>query len=262
MPQNAKDFHDSYGILPPRKPVFFNCPHLSALAVKTRPDPFYRIDSGPTTIEYGKKFAYCLMYALKSRVTMKMLALYADDCEHHYEHICKQLNIPYGNDIDCWRSLIDRELIALSSKSKTGKKFYKITSLGHEVLEIAEANQVYHRVARWFKVKGDPTIEMMKADLNGEESWKDQLPEAYIDLLEALFNPASRVRQIGSAYRWMNNVMYLAKTSPDFLEKLYSPEVQAWLSAHVATWPGIAVFMKKIARFKQRKDFFERRQQS
>lgn len=245
---NKTDFHDNYGILEPRKICFINCPQLSMHAQLTHRIEPHRWSSWTETkiVNYGLTESLNLIYATSGQVTMKMLKVYEDGNEHHYSEVCNALDLSYGHDIDCWRSLEKRGLIAFSSKHSRGKKYYRITPFGQEVLEIIAANQVYYRIARWFKIKGDPTVEMMKADLAGEESWKDMLPETFNALLEALFNSSSRIRQIGSAYRWMNNLMYLLKTNPEFREKINNPETQAWIDGHINVYPGLAAFALKI----------------
>ena len=145
-------------------------------------------------------------------------------------------------------------MIEFSSKHSNGRKFYKITDFGREILKVVKANQVYFRVARWFKIKGeDICTAMMKADLNGEESWKDLLPETLTALLESLFNPASEIRLLGSAYRWMNNFMYLLKTNDDFYEKINNPDVLAWLQANKTKYSSIETFLKKFSRMQKKK---------
>lgn len=250
MNTNINDFHDCYRILTPRSIYFLNCPCLSEHAAKTREVKKWNFIEHTCTIacvNYGLQDALRLIHATSGKVTMKMLGVYRDRNEHHYNDVCDTLGFPHGHDIDCWRSLVDRGLIAFSSKHAYGKRYYKITPFGEEVLGIVDANQVYYRVARWYKIKGEDVFTaMMKADLNGEESWKDLLPESINALLEALFNHQSRIHQIGSAYRWMNNFMYLVKSNNEFLEKVNAPETRSWLDEHKDKYASIRIFLKKL----------------
>ena len=252
---NLDEFHDNYGILVPRGIYFIKCPCLTEHSMKSKQvrDTWWLDNSQNHYENYGRREALNLAHATSSHITMKMLAVYRDGNEYHYHDVCKALNIAQGHDIDCWRSLVDRGLIAFSSKRSYGKQYFRITPFGQEVLEIVNANQVYYRVARWFKIKGDDVFTaMMKADLNGEESWRDLLPETINALLEALFNPQSRIHQIGSVYRWMNNFMYLVKSNREFLEKVNVPETRAWLDSHMTSYPGVATFLKKLARINKK----------
>ena len=248
------DFHDSYRILKPRSIYFYNCPELTKLMHKT--STYQTWDSSIGRFSWmaynvGMKQALNLMHATLSQVTIKMLDVYRDGKEHNYREVCKVMGLAYGHDIDCWRSLDSRGMIEFTSKHERGLKFYTITPLGKEVLEIADANQAYMRIARWFKLENkgkDITIEMMNADLKGENAWQDLMPEAVNAMLEGLFNPSSRMHQIGSAYRWMNNIAYLTKRSVRFVETLSAPETMAWLRGHMNKYSGIAKFLGMLKK--------------
>ena len=179
--------------------------------------------------------AYNLLHTTHGTVSTKMLALCQDGNEHHYRDICKQLfpDKNVGHDIDCWNGLIKKGALKFSSKHKYRSMYYKITSFGQEILKIADINQSYFRIMRWYKIDEDQMIsEMMKADLNGEEAYKDQDPKTLVALLEQIFNPSSQLRTIGSAYRWMNNICNSLKKNKDFYEKMTSPEVMTWIHAN------------------------------
>lgn len=264
MAVDISNLHDNYKILEPSALSLAGYPRLKAHAEKTRLLRYYdytygldgsRVSRETTRVEnYGAREAANLIHATAGHVTMKMLKVYEDGNEHHYLEVCQHLELAPGHDIDCWRSLEDRGLISFSSKRDHGKKFYRITDLGQEVLRATRANQVYFRVARWFKIKGeDVCTAMMKADLNGEESWKDLLPETLEALLEALFNPASEIHALGSVYRWMNNFMYLLKNNDEFYEKIDCPEVHTWLQANKDKYSAVSRFLVKFARIQKKR---------
>lgn len=239
-----KTLHDSNNLLMPSTMAFEDFPLLEKFAQQTNAQVNYW--------HYYKK-ALALAHATKGQVTMKMLLIYADGNEHSWQEVSTKLfpNNP-GKDIDCWRSLEERELITFSSKGKYGRKFYRITYFGREVLRVLDVNNVYFRVVRWFKLDEDKIIPaMMKADLNGEESWKDTLPESIIALLEALFNPTSKMHKLGSCYRWMNNVVWLVKHSQEFFEKIVHPDVTDWLDSHMHYY-GVEKFYKILDKIAER----------
>ena len=200
--------------------------------------------------------AFNMMHSTFGLVTVNMLNVYHDGNEHHYKDVLQALfpGKPYGHDYDCWKSLVFKKLIKFSSKHSYGSKYYEITPLGREVLEIANANQAYFRIMRWFKIKGeDIYAAMMKADLNGEESWKDLLPETMLELFKQLFDPDSKMRQLGSAYRWMNNVINLLKNDNDFYEKATVPEVMDWIESHRSSNIEVQNFFNVLAKIQKRK---------
>jgi hypothetical protein len=249
-----KPMRDSYKILEPTSTILTGFNKLDEYSRMRTREYDYWTHQYKMTDSRQNKTARNLSYAVSGQVTMKMLAVYADGNEHHYDEVCQALDLAYGHDIDCWRSLIDRSMIGFSSKKAHGRKYYTITDFGKEVLRVVEANQVYFRVARWYKVKGEDVFTaMMKADLAGEESWKDLLPESLAALLDALCNPSSNIRQLGSAYRWMNNFMYLLKTNDEFYQKIDCPEVLSWLQQNESRYPAISRFLKIFNRMQKKR---------
>ena len=205
----------------------------------------------PKPIRFNSNFKYNLVHSTHGKVTVKMLNFYRDGNEHHYRDICKALfpdkNI--GHDYDIWKSLVKHHMIAFSSKHKHGSMFYKITPAGEEVLAVADANQPYYRVMRWYGMEEDEMIsEMVKADLNGEEAYKDRDPETLIALLEELFNPSSKMRTLGSAYRWMNKVIDCLKRNSTFYDDMTSEEVMKWLEASKDKWPEIYAYLNVLRK--------------
>ena len=232
---HSMTLHDSYGILDP-------------MTVDTALRSLVHLSK-----RYGSSSN--LLHATSNQVTMKMLKIYEDGNEHHYTDVIHILfpDRGYGHDIDCWRSLVKRGMISLSSKHSHGKMFYKISDFGREVLSIVEANRLYSRISRWFKVDDDDRCAaMMEADLRGEEAWKDLLPESFIELFEALFNPTSSLRRIGSCYRWMNNTVWLIKSNNEFYQKIDCPEVMTWLQEHKNIYRGIDKFLNIVNKAKKK----------
>ena len=186
----------------------------------------------------------------KLSITMKMLAIYADGNEHCYRD-CWQTLFPQkseGHDIDCWRSLENNGFIKFSSKHKYGRKYYIITGTGREMLAVCEVNYIYHRIARWFKIdEDDRAFEMIRGDMAGEDASNDMNIESFITLLEELFNPMSKMHMLGSCFKFMDNVVKMTKTEPEFYEKVTSPEVMAWLNSH-KHYPGVEAYIKILAK--------------
>lgn len=241
-------YKDSHGILEPSSSILKDCPLLCSKASKTKTYGW----TDTVFYPYTRKIK-ALRFAVASHVAMKFLLAYEDGNEHAYRDVTASLSMPVGHDIDCWRSLCDLDMIALSSKGRYGLQYFTITDIGREVLSIVKANQVYWRIARWFKLDDDKVIQaMVQADLNGEESWKDLMPEAFTALLEGLFNPDSDLHRVGSCYRWMNNVMRLLKEKNEFFEKFNCPEVNAWLKEN-SHYYGIEKFSKKLANIAKKK---------
>ena len=249
-----KPMRDNYKILEPTSTILTSFNKLDEYSRAYTREYDYWTSQYKLTNKTHSKIARNLSYAVSGQVTMKMLAVYADGNKHHYDEVGRALGLTYGHDIDCWRSLISRSMIILSSKKAHGRKYYTITDFGKEVLRVVEANQVYFRVARWYKIKGEDVFTaMMKADLAGEESWKDLLPESLTALLDALFNPNSQLRLLGSAYRWMNNFMYLLKTNDEFYQKIDCPEVLSWLQQNESRYSAISRFLKIFNRMQKKR---------
>lgn len=249
----TKDFHDCYGILKPRAIYYLQCPYLTKI---TKPERKRNPFTGNYEFDYsGARSAYNLAHVTLGQITMRMLDVYRDGKEHHYSEVCTKLNIAYGHDIDCWRSLDGRGFIRHTSTKDYGKKFYTITDDGREILSLVDDNHIYFRVARWFKIKGeDVYTAIVKSDINGTDAWEDLMPQSIISMLDSLFCTTSRLHQIGSAYRWMNNIMYLVKTSSVFREKLLEPEVAEWMLAHKddKQYYGLSTFISKFNRTQKR----------
>lgn len=251
------EFSDSNHILAPRAISFINCPLLEEYSkVKTNcwggwvnGDAKYILSN-----ESHMKMAKALAHSHLGQVTTRMLDVYRDGGEHHYDDVCKRLGFYKGKDIDCWRSLVNRGLIEFSSKHSYGSKYYKITPFGQEILGIADANNICYRVLRWYKLDGDELIEaMIKADLNGEDASNSQEPPMIIAMFDALLDPSSRIRQIGSAYRWMNKVISLIDRNDEFYEKATHPEVMAWIESNKGKSAEYIAFFNKICKIQKKR---------
>lgn len=235
---------DSHNILNPTNQIMINeFPCFNRYASSISPNTYnslsktYRI----------KNNIYNFIHSTNGLITMKMLRVYEDGKEHSYFDICNRFNFTYGHDIDCWKSLRTNQLIEFSSKHGHGREYYVITEIGKELIKILDINQAYYKIARWLKIKDeDERIRIsMQCDLQGEESWKDLMPESINALLENLFNPNSDMHNIGSCYRWMNNIINFLKTDKSFYENMNNPEVIAWFNAH-KQYDGVETFLKKF----------------
>lgn len=173
MAVDISNLHDNYKILEPGAFSSTEYPLLKSHSLKTRTSRDWYDESHLDA--YGAREVANLIHSTSGHMTMKMLQIFEDGHEHHYREIVKKLfpEKGYGHDLDCFRSLENHKMIEFSSKHSHGMKFYRIIDFGREMLKVVKANQVYFRVARWFKIKGeDICTAMMKADLNGEESKK------------------------------------------------------------------------------------------
>ena len=243
--------HDLNHILEPRPLALSALPNISMLTASHSSSGYMQSE----TMYRMSQVAKNLIHAVKGSVTMKMLMVYADGKEHHWDEINPMIGIPIGNDIDCWHSLINRHLIAFSSKHKRGRKFYTITPFGRDVLKIIEENNVFYRVARWFKLKGDIYSKLLTADISGDDSpVVDLTPENFLALAKAMLDPSSELYKIGSVYKWMNSFVALTKTSRDFYEQFYTPEVVDWITN--APYPPAKKF---LAIFKKAKKKWEKK---
>ena len=176
-----------------------------------------------------------LLSSTRGTITMKMLLVHEDGNEHHFNEMAKACNIPNGNDIDCYRSLIDRGMIAFSSKHSRGSKYYKITDFGKFIIRIIKTNDVFYRCARWFKNQDEDSIykNMLNSDVNTNECALDDISaESVLNMVKALLDLSSDIHKIGSACKWMNTFMYLLKSSKEFYGYVDIPEVNAWLDAN------------------------------
>ena len=252
------EFSDSNHILAPRAISFINCPLLEEYSrVKTKCWGGY-VDGYAKYIlsnEPHMKMAKALAHSHLGQVTTRMLDVYRDGGEHHYDDVCKRLGFYKGKDIDCWRSLVNKGLIKFSSKHARGRMYYTITPFGREVLGIVDANNVYYRVLRWFSLDGDEFIQaMVKADLSGDGGYEDQLPKAFINLFDALLDPKSRIREIGSAYGCMNKVISLINNNNEFYERATCPEVMKWINDNKDKSVEHFAFYSKVNSICRRKE--------
>ena len=215
-----KLFKDGYDILRPSKLVmakdrFPNINQYTLYNYRVQPNSF--------------------IHATDKQVGIKMLKLCNEHGTCSYMQMLKALfpDKKYGHDKTLWDSLRTRKLIELSHKGKYREEFYKLTDLGKEVLEIVKINYKYYRIARWFNIDEDKLyVEMLNADLKGEEAYCDLDPATFIELLEVLFNIDSDMHKVGSCYRWMNNIIKAIKTDSSFCKKISDSVVIDWIGSH------------------------------
>ena len=256
-------FKDSYQILKPTSNVFDGYPCIKARARQyTKYKAIYAWNGNQPVFEekindFGLKNAKSFMHRHANQATMKMLKCFEDgDALSYRYHVLPTVfpGMPVGHDIDCFKGLINTKLIKFSHKGSHGLKLFKITDLGREVCKIADINNIFYRVVRWFKIDDEDEMiaAMMKADLNGEESYKDTMPETIIELLENLFNPESEMHKIGCCYRFMNNLINYLKRYDGLFEKFDVPEIDAWLNEHVGKYHGVDAFLKIFNQIKRK----------
>ena len=237
----ALKLEDANHILESRSHGYVGYPLIESLAQKFDPSQ----PNLPTS----------LLHSNLEQIRIRMLKTYEDGNEHHYMEMHNALfpNKKRGYDADSWKSLVTQRLIEFYRTGPRNLKFYKITNLGREVLRAADANQIYFRVARWFKKNENPYAKAIAYDMsNNTCSYEDLDPKTIIELLENLFNPDSHIRQMGTAYRWMNNLVYLIKTNQYFFEILDNPDITAWLAKNADNYLGIKEFMHIIQKSKQK----------
>ena len=176
-----------------------------------------------------------LLHSTRGTVTMKMLLAYADGKEHHFKEMAKACGIQEDTDIDCWKSLVNRNLISFSSKHQRGSKYYTITNFGRFITNVIEANDVFYKTIRWFKNIDDDQIyaKMMTHDLNTNGySFDDISPESCLKLVQSLLDESSMLFKLGSVCKWMNAFMYVLKSSRELYNHINIPEINEWLDAN------------------------------
>ena len=155
---------------------------------------------------------------------------------------------------DNWKRLVGWHLLECDHKDKFGCSYWKLTEDGAKVLQMANANEPYYKVMRWYDnaLNEDELIsQIMKEDLAGLESWKSQMAEGFIGMFNAIFNPESLCRKTGASYRWINKIIYLCKTREDFFNKVVDPEVIAWFNGHIQ-FDGVQNFVNLISRMQKK----------
>lgn len=232
----GKIFKDSYGILKPTSNVLVGYP----------------------AFEYARVTALNAMHATHNNVYIKYLKCYGDGNLHTYKEIHKKIfpNEAYGKDIDCWKIIRNNKFITFDSKGRHGIQFFKITDLGRELLKIVDANQVCHKIFRWYKIDDDKRESaMIEADLNGESSYLDLEPESFIAMFDALLDDNSELSRIGSRYRFLNKVMRAYATIDDFRVKASDPKVRSWLEEKTKDadeMDSYKLFLKAITKIDKR----------
>ena len=251
---------DSYRILDPSYMDLGDFPEFERYSITRKP---WYIESLTTDdiAKYSIEKTKSKIYSINGTVTMKMLKIFADGNEHHYDDIWLALfpDKNKGHDIDCFNGLKDNCFIEFSSKHAHGKMYYKITELGKEMLKICDVNQPYYRIFRWIKFKGNNIYEaMMKADLQyGENTSMDLSDESMLDLLKNIFDKTSKMRKIGSAYRWLNNVINAYKQNDQVYSLINSELVEKWMNENSLTNPEINRFktrIEKIGKIRKKKE--------
>lgn len=253
--------HDSYKILPEIEVNTCIFPELDAFVKRKSQIPKWLIGY-PNEEELRKSQEYraenavkSLLHSTRATITMKMLLVYADGNEHHFKEMSKACNIPEGNDIDCWKSLINRGLIAYSSTHERGSKYYTITSFGKFIVDVViKSNDIFYKPIRWFKNIDDNDVyaNMLNGDVNSNEcALDDTSPEAILNMVKALLDPSSMLYKLGTVCKWMNIFMYVLKSSKEFYSHANVPEVNEWLDANINLSEASKNFCKKWKRMQK-----------
>lgn len=242
---------DAYGILDPSYMDLGDFPEFERYSITCKPWYIKNLTTDAIA-KYSIEKAKSKIYSTNGTVTMKMLKIFEDGNEHHYDDVWFALfpDKNKGHDMDCFRGLMQSKFIAFSSKHKYGKIFYKITPAGRDVLKICDVNQPYCRIFRWIKFKGNNIFEaMMKTDLQyGENTSMDLSAESMLDLLKNIFDKTSKMRKIGSAYRWLNHVINAYKQNDQAYSLINSELVMSWINENSLTNPEINRFKTRIER--------------
>ena len=252
-------FSDAYQILEPTSDVFKSFPFLKSRMHEYTKHQVWNLTKHEYELGnnyFGLKNAIALMHRHQGQIVSKMLLCYIDGDALSYRHVHARLfpSESIGHDKDTFKSLIDMDLIAFSHKGPRGLKLYKITDLGKEVCKIIAINYKFYRIIRWFKIDDENAriTAMMNADLCGEDTQHDTSSNVIIELLEELFDPASKMHDVGSCFRIMNSLMSCLKQHRELFNKFDALEVQEWLHQHASTYFGISKFIDIFNKIKNK----------
>ena len=241
-----KPMHDSYGILKPAVICYKSLPAMHRIFVK-----HHSTGSWP---KYARLFS-ALVHSSTSQIKTKMLAVFEDGKLHTVRDVHDKLfpSKLIFHDIGSFKSLCSQELIEFAEK--TGRtSAYAITEIGLDALKAIRDNEVYYKVTRLFKSKGDFYENALENDLydGGALSVSALCPKSFASLLEELFDPSSSIRLMGSAYRRMNNVVYLLKSNDEFYSYFNMPEVMRWLDSSREGNAEVAKFYRVFERISKK----------
>lgn len=156
----------------------------------------------------------------------------------------------YNLGVDNWKRLMQWKVLDPAGTGKYGVIFYKLSEDGMHVIEMIKANDPFYQLMKWYDKTLDDdsrTIAIMEADLNGEDASKALMPEGFINMLDAIFNPESLCRKTGASYRWINKIVYMIKTNDEFLEKMLNVKVNDWMCNHFH-WDGVENLLNLIEK--------------
>lgn len=258
--------HDNYKILPEIEVDTCIFPELDAFVKRKTQIPKWLIGH-PTTEMWRKCQEYkvenavkSLLHSTRGTITMKMLLVHADGREHHFTEMARACGIKEGYDIDCWKSLVNRGLIAYSSTHKRGSKYYTITSFGRFIVDVViKSNDIFYKPIRWFKNVDDDKVyeNLLKAGVGisncplDDASPCETSPETMLDMVKSLLDSSSMLYKLGTVCKWMNTFMYVLKSSKEFYSHVNVPEVNEWLDANINLSEASKNFYKKWKRMQK-----------
>ena len=193
-----------------------------------------------------------LRHAVNGYTYVKWLKAFKDSVPMSRKQAQEKTSIYMGTDN--WKRINEWMMLDLDHVGKYRCAFYKLSHDGERALAMVEANDAFYRVMRWFDHTLDEdqlTVELMQADLNGEEAWKSLEPEGFIKMYDAVFNPESLCRKVGSSYRWINKICHMCKVRQDFFEKTTCDEVIAWFNSHIH-YDGVSNFLKFLEKLQKK----------
>jgi hypothetical protein len=164
---------------------------------------------------------------------IKMLKVFEDGNSYHYEdvwnHVLKPKCIKYGNDIDTYNTLIDKNMIVFDHHGSRRKKYYRITEFGKYILNISDINEDAYRIIRHFDKDPDLQREkIMNEDLMGiGESWNDLTEDSLIKMISSVFT--GNIYKIKSNYYWINKIVNCYKKVEDF-RILFTENIRTYMN--------------------------------
>ncbi len=161
-----------------------------------------------------------------------------------------------GHDIDLVKNMVFEGLTYIADYGKYRAPLYSTTELGKRILSIVEVNEDIYRVVRHFTVDPEEyATKIINEDLMGDgESWNDLSVDTVNNMLDELFDPDSRVQDIGSHFYWINKIMSVYKASKDFRDLLRKPETTEFIAKIALTNQAAKNFKNRLAKFDLRYD--------
>lgn len=181
-----------------------------------------------------KKFSKYMTRTFGNLYVRMLECIEHQPCSYHeiYAQVLKPRGTPFGNDTLLFNSLEHNGFVELDHLGKWKRRFFRLSPLGKLILDTARANHAVYKVLRHFlKFDGnDFEFHMMSIETN-LETIDDVTPSAFIEMLDAILDPASKLHEIGSYFYWCNKLVECLKKKPDFFNLFNCPEVRSWLDS-------------------------------